>query len=107
MKVKIDESKCIDCGICEGICPEGFEVIGGKARVKNENASCVQQAAKSCPRGAIILMDEKEEKEETKTNLIQGYERGYGLGKGRGRRMGAGRRRGWGQRGKWRHRRSA
>jgi len=37
--VKIDVSKCIGCGICQNICPEGFEVIRRKAYVRNEKAA--------------------------------------------------------------------
>jgi len=41
---KIDENKCVGCGICANICSEGIEMAGGKARIKNENADCLKDA---------------------------------------------------------------
>jgi ferredoxin len=60
--VKIDEAKCFGCGVCQSICPEGFEVIGGKSRVKNANAECVERAIRACPVAAIALEQKKEVK---------------------------------------------
>lgn len=54
-KAKVDKKKCIGCGMCAEICPSGFELKNGKACVKNPNADCVQQAADSCPVGAISV----------------------------------------------------
>jgi len=53
--VKIDRSKCVGCGLCQSMCPEGFEMVDGLATTKDANVECVEQAAKSCPVGAIIL----------------------------------------------------
>ena len=54
MAVKVDKEKCIGCGACASICEEGFELgDDGKARVKDENASCVDEAISSCPAEAI------------------------------------------------------
>ena len=53
--VKIDKEKCIGCGACEAICPAGFEVIKEKARVKDGNAACIEEAASSCPVDAITV----------------------------------------------------
>lgn len=53
--VRVDREKCIGCGVCWNMCPEGFEMIDGKSRVKNANAECVKRAARVCPVGAIIL----------------------------------------------------
>ncbi len=45
--VQVDKNKCIGCGICTGICPDGFQLINGKSTVKNPNADCVRQTAES------------------------------------------------------------
>lgn len=65
MKVRIDEEVCIACGICSQTCPDAF-----KARDEDNIAiiiatpdqldeiECVQEAAESCPTGAIIIEEE-------------------------------------------------
>jgi ferredoxin len=53
--VKVDKEKCIGCGACEAVCPSGFEMIDGKAKVKDAKASCVKDAIDSCPVDAISL----------------------------------------------------
>lgn len=56
MKVKIDKKKCIGCGTCASICPQGFELgEDKKARIKDKNAYCLKTAAEACPVHAIIL----------------------------------------------------
>jgi ferredoxin len=53
--VKVDKGKCIGCGLCENICPEGFKLGDeGKAMVKDENAPCIDEAISSCPVEAIL-----------------------------------------------------
>jgi len=100
--VKIDKNKCIGCGVCASICSDGFEMIDNKSHVKNPNASCVKEAASSCPVNAIILDeaesstntddtsgqdDNAQEKEDISSNE-RGMGRGMGRGRGRGRGMG-------------------
>ncbi len=58
--VRIDKDKCLGCGICENICPEGIEIVEGKARIKDENTECLKDAAKACPRNAILLNENNE-----------------------------------------------
>ncbi len=54
MTVKVDKDKCIGCSLCANLCPDGFEMgDDGKARVKDENALCVDEALASCPVEAI------------------------------------------------------
>jgi ferredoxin len=91
--VRIDEEKCIGCGICQGICPDGFEIINGKAIIKDGNASCIQKAAESCPRNAIILEGKTSEtrKETVSSNLSEReMHQGKGMQNGRGMHRGSG-----------------
>ena len=60
--MKIDKNKCVGCGACVSICPNGFEMINGKAKIKDENAKCINEAVLVCPQQAIIndgLMNQK------------------------------------------------
>jgi len=56
--IKIDKEKCIGCCLCESICSEGFEIIKGKARVKNKDSNCINEAIKACPTNAILIIKE-------------------------------------------------
>jgi len=51
--VSVDKEKCIGCGACAAICPDGFEMKEGKAEVKNGKAKCIKEAAEGCPVQAI------------------------------------------------------
>lgn len=52
--VKIDADKCIGCGACVAVCPDGFELKGdGKAHVKDPKAGCVNEAISACPVDAL------------------------------------------------------
>jgi len=56
--VKIDESKCVGCGLCANACPDCFELNdSGMAVVKNpECPNCdVNDVASQCPVEAIIV----------------------------------------------------
>jgi ferredoxin len=54
-KISIDKKKCIGCGACASICPDGFEMADGKAKVKSQKANCAKEAADSCPVQAISV----------------------------------------------------
>ncbi len=51
--VKIDKDKCIGCGACAAACPEGFDVVEGKAKIKDAKAKCIEETIDMCPVGAI------------------------------------------------------
>ena len=59
MPAKVDEDLCTGCGLCEEICPAVFELgDDGLSHVIGdceENMDCCQEAADSCPVGAIII----------------------------------------------------
>ncbi len=58
MKIRIDEDACTGCGVCESMCPDVFEVVEGKAKVKDPegcNGCDCKEVADSCPAGAIII----------------------------------------------------
>jgi len=55
--VKVNQEKCIGCGMCAGLCPETF-VMGpsGKAEViKPEPTDCAKNSAANCPVEAISV----------------------------------------------------
>jgi len=49
----ISKNKCVGCGICVSVCPDGMEILDGIARVKYEEADCLGKAVKACPQKAI------------------------------------------------------
>ena len=60
MKVRIDQSGCIGCGICADTCPEVFGMdAGGLAEVIAQpgdgSADSVREAAEGCPVSVIII----------------------------------------------------
>ena len=103
--MKIDEDRCVGCGVCQNICPDGFEIVNGKAKIKNEKADCIEQAAGACPRRAIIIDGEHENRPERPFGGFgSGQGRGFGRGQGKGMGRGYGRGQGGGRgqgRGRW------
>lgn len=57
--VKVNQEKCIGCGLCAGLCPDTFQMnLDGKSEViKDQVTDCVKQAAAGCPVDAIIMKD--------------------------------------------------
>ena len=44
---------CIGCGACVSVCQEGFEIVEGKAILKNKKAKGINEAIDFCPVDAI------------------------------------------------------
>jgi ferredoxin len=93
--VKIIREECIGCGVCANICPDGIEMVDGKAKIKDENADCLKEAADACPRNAILLNGENSGNKKTNNNPVN-FGQGRGMGKGKGRGLGLGPRNGRG-----------
>ena len=60
MKVRVDSSGCISCGVCVDICPEMFQLTAeGLAEaygtVDTVLVSKVQEAAEDCPTDVIAV----------------------------------------------------
>ncbi len=90
--VRIDKNRCVGCGTCVNICPQGFKIVNRKARIEDENASCIIEAANTCPRGAIILEENKNQEEaSTRQAFRPGFINGIGSSFERGRSFRTGR----------------
>ncbi len=61
MKVRVDEDKCIGCGVCVNSCPEVFELNDDNKAIVLEDAdfdSCdLDEAIDNCPTDAIVEED--------------------------------------------------
>lgn len=58
MDFTVDQDACIGCGVCEGECPDVFEMVGDKAQVKlkpvpKELHESALSAEEACPVEAI------------------------------------------------------
>lgn len=63
-KPKVDQDKCIGCGLCVAICPEVFQLgEDGKSHVVGEcpNEAKCQEAIGSCPTVAIFWEENEED----------------------------------------------
>ncbi len=89
----VDKNKCIGCGVCANICPDGFEIKDEKAVVNNPNAPCINDAMTSCPVGAIM----SEAASNVSGQTGQSQDTGRGMGRGAGRGLARGPRDGRGQ----------
>jgi len=51
--MKINKERCIGCLACVCACPDGIEMKGGKAVIKNPQAQGINKAIDVCPAYAI------------------------------------------------------
>ena len=57
-KVKVNQEKCIGCGLCVDLSPGSFVMKGDKAKEKSTEIKKIireKEAADSCPAGAIEI----------------------------------------------------
>ena len=64
MKIKIDQDKCLRCGMCTGIAMDVFEFndegdIKVNEELVQENIDSVEEAINSCPVSAISKDEEE------------------------------------------------
>lgn len=87
--IKVNEETCMGCTLCVRVCPTGFEMVGRIAKVKDQEANCIEKAIEVCPVDAIYKENseavEIHEDLNTGTRINAGnnrLSRGRGLGQG-------------------------
>ncbi len=58
-KIKIDQEKCIGCGICVNLCPMKNLSMDQKVAVQNNQCTLCYRCVSNCPRQAITLLGNK------------------------------------------------
>ena len=60
VKVKVDQTRCVGCGMCASLNPEVFEIVNGKAKVKKDvvEKEEVAEIVENCPMQAIEIEEE-------------------------------------------------
>jgi 2-oxoacid:acceptor oxidoreductase delta subunit (pyruvate/2-ketoisovalerate family) len=54
-KAVVDSDRCVACGICEEVCPEGAIVVNRAARVDPWRCKGCGTCVDVCPQGALYL----------------------------------------------------
>lgn len=66
MSIRIDQDKCLRCGMCTGIAMDVFNfddegnIEVNEEKVNEENKDSIEDAINSCPVGAISKDEEEE-----------------------------------------------
>jgi len=57
MAISVDEDLCIGCGLCATMCPEIFEMVDDKAKIKADSCEDhdLNDIASQCPSEAIKI----------------------------------------------------
>ena len=57
MLIKVDQDKCIACGVCVNMCPKVFKInsIGKSEVISQQDLDCARNAANTCPVEAIKI----------------------------------------------------
>ena len=57
MTIKVDQNKCISCGLCVNTCPDtfAFNAQGKSEAISQNNPDGAKTAAAGCPAGAISV----------------------------------------------------
>ncbi len=55
--IKVDENKCIGCGLCANMCGDTFEMNDENISkvISQKDHECAENAASSCPVLAILI----------------------------------------------------
>ncbi len=75
--IKIDEDKCIGCGLCENACQQSaIKVVDGKAKVVEESfCDGLGRCLPVCPVDAIAFVDEEDCMDSSnKSSTVKGFE---------------------------------
>ncbi len=86
---RINKDKCIGCGICANICPDGISMQGNKAIIVDVNAKCMHEAASKCPVNCIIDGGNPSVNNNI-SNSNNTFSSSLGMGSGRGAGSGGG-----------------
>jgi 2-oxoacid:acceptor oxidoreductase delta subunit (pyruvate/2-ketoisovalerate family) len=60
----VDLDRCVGCGICEDVCPEGAIVVNRTARVDPWRCKGCGICVDRCPQGALSLRPRRMQREE-------------------------------------------